>query len=316
MTTPLPGLVSVVMPAYNHEPYVEAAVRSVWAQTYGTVELVALNDGSPDGTGGVLDRLAAESPIPMRVVHKPNEGLCRTLNRGLAMVRGEFVVIAASDDVMRPGKLEREVACLRQHGPEVAYAYGDMLAVDDEGRPLRVLSVRPKRGNAFHSLVADRSAAYVQCGTFRRGAVAALGGFDEALGFEDVDFMLRLTAQFQTVYAGGVSVEYRDVEGSLATTLFRRVDDFLAIREKHRGAPAVRALGPFAERRVDGYTHTRIASVKYMGGDVAGARAHAVRSIRSWPLDRRPWAVLALGTLPRVWSLALLDVRRRLRYQA
>ena len=57
-------LVSVIMPAYNHEQFVEEAVRSVWSQTYPNVELVALNDGSPDATGAVLDGLQEKQSDP------------------------------------------------------------------------------------------------------------------------------------------------------------------------------------------------------------------------------------------------------------
>ncbi len=63
-------LVSVIMPAYNHERFVEEAVRSVWAQTYANVEVIVLDDGSRDRTPEILRRLEAESPIPMRVVCK------------------------------------------------------------------------------------------------------------------------------------------------------------------------------------------------------------------------------------------------------
>ena len=71
-------LVSVLISAYKHERYIEACVRSVLAQTYPNIELIVLDDGSPDGTAGVLEKLhseAAASGKPFIFIAKQNSGL-------------------------------------------------------------------------------------------------------------------------------------------------------------------------------------------------------------------------------------------------
>lgn len=111
MTTPR---VSVLLPVYNGLPYLPAAVESVLAQTYTDFELVAVDDGSTDGSGAWLDAAAARD-ARVRVVRQPNAGIVAALNRGLAACRGEFVARMDADDRCYPERLERQVAFLDAH---------------------------------------------------------------------------------------------------------------------------------------------------------------------------------------------------------
>lgn len=304
------------MPAYNHERFVEEAVRSIWAQTYPNVELLVINDGSPDGTGAVLDRLRMVSPIPMRVVHKDNEGLCRTLNRGLSIVQGDFVAFLASDDLMEPFKVEREVAALRAAAPGVGAAFGDMQAISEVGgKPLYRITMNRKRGSVYQNMLRGEVNAYIQACVFRQDTVKQIGGFDESLHFEDLDFMLRFTQRYDLVYVAGVSVYYRAVAGSLKDSLVNHASTFETIAEKQIRGGGHRVFGRLGERRVQGYTQARIAAIMYMAGRVPEARRRAVRALSHWPFDRRPWSVLALSVVPRPISLTVLAVRRTLRSQ-
>lgn len=99
-------LISVLMPAYNHGKYVEAAVRSVMGQDWPRIELIVVDDGSRDDTWAVLRRLRPECERRFeRVVMEtqPNQGTCVTVNRLCSMARGRFVTVLASDDVFLPG---------------------------------------------------------------------------------------------------------------------------------------------------------------------------------------------------------------------
>ncbi|MFZ3174895.1 MAG: glycosyltransferase family A protein, partial [Thiobacillus sp.] len=87
-------LVSVLMPAYKHAPYVRAAVESVLGQTYGNLELIAIDDASPDATWTVLQSF--EDARLRRYRHDANQGAHATLNEALGMARGEFVAIINS----------------------------------------------------------------------------------------------------------------------------------------------------------------------------------------------------------------------------
>ena len=109
-------LVSVVMPAYNAERFVEAAIRSVQSQTVADWELLVLDDGSSDGTCAIAACLAQEDPRIRLLPNGENLGVARTRNRGFDLSRGQFVALLDSDDVWHPEKLEKQLARLAAGG--------------------------------------------------------------------------------------------------------------------------------------------------------------------------------------------------------
>ena len=109
--------VSVVLSVHDEEPFLAECLESVLAQTGVWFEVIAINDGSTDGSPALLDAYAARDGR-LRVVHQPNAGLTRALIRGCAMARGRFVARQDADDLAFPGRLARLAADLDTH-PEV-----------------------------------------------------------------------------------------------------------------------------------------------------------------------------------------------------
>src|SRR5579883_817500 len=94
--------VAVVVPSYNHAPYLERCLRSIFAQTFPPAELVVIDDGSRDDSPAVAARVLADCPFPAELIVRPNRGLCATLNEGLARTRGELFAYLGSDDYWHP----------------------------------------------------------------------------------------------------------------------------------------------------------------------------------------------------------------------
>src|SRR5690606_33864835 len=90
---------------------VERAVRSILDQTFRDLELIVIDDGSGDGTGDALDRVAAADQR-MRVIHQDNTGLTRALIRGCAEARGEFIARQDADDWSQPLRIAEQVALM------------------------------------------------------------------------------------------------------------------------------------------------------------------------------------------------------------
>lgn len=90
-------LISVIVPVYNVEKYLEICVNSIRSQTYSNLEIILVDDGSPDNSGAICDRLAAEDNR-IRVIHKQNEGLGLTRNAGIKAASGQWIMFIDSDD--------------------------------------------------------------------------------------------------------------------------------------------------------------------------------------------------------------------------
>ena len=126
MATP----VTVLMPAYNAERFVAAAVRSVLAQTHADFELVAIDDGSTDRTRELLEMLAEEDGR-VRVISHPNYGMGRSLNEALESARHDWVARMDADDVMMPNRLERQLAFLAER-PQLVVASSLVHYIDED----------------------------------------------------------------------------------------------------------------------------------------------------------------------------------------
>lgn len=103
--------ISVIVPVYNVEPYLEYCVQSVLMQTWQNFEILLIDDGSTDGSGILCDRLSEAHPDLARVVHQKNRGPLASRLAGIRQAGGEVLVFLDSDDSLRPDTLEQIAAC-------------------------------------------------------------------------------------------------------------------------------------------------------------------------------------------------------------
>ena len=292
-------------------------MRSVWEQTYPNVELLVLDDGSPDRTGSILDRLKPISPIPMRVVHKQNEGICKTLNKGLQMTSGQYFCVLASDDKMYPDKISREVSFLKDTDSEVGACYTDMRAIDEDGVLGKLLSYAPVRptNSAFLDVVLDRVMLSMQNATFKRAAVDLVGEFDESISFEDRDYLIRFVRMFKMIYIGGVGILYRIVRGSKTEQTFEDIQERFRIVEKYRN-DVLFTSRQHSFRRVlsNEWVRLGLRSIEIM--DKTSALRYGIEALRVDPRYPKAWRLIVVALVPARGSRFLLhayhDIKCRL----
>lgn len=99
-------MVSIIIPIYNVEKYLEECVESVLYQTYQDLEIILVDDGSPDGCGAICEEYAQKDKR-VKVIHKENGGLSDARNAGLDVCRGDYIVFVDSDDCIHPQMIER-----------------------------------------------------------------------------------------------------------------------------------------------------------------------------------------------------------------
>lgn len=127
-------LVTVIIPAYNHESWVKEAVLSVINQTYGkeNIQLIVTDDYSTDSTPTILRELATVYNFKL-ILHKQNLGVCATLNEMISLSKGKYISGLASDDVMLLDRLDNQVNIL-QKNPEIDILGGSSLLIDANGK--------------------------------------------------------------------------------------------------------------------------------------------------------------------------------------
>lgn len=129
-------LVSVIIPAYNHERYIRQAIESVINQTYDLIELLVIDDGSTDKTWDIICSL---KPVCEKRFYRTffdqqtNQGTCVTLNRLLAEANGIYITSLASDDLMIPDLTEEGITFL-QHHPDYQVVHFDATFIDEDSK--------------------------------------------------------------------------------------------------------------------------------------------------------------------------------------
>ena len=194
-------LVTVRMPAYNHERYIEKAILSIVNQTFQDFELIVINDGSTDRTPEILDRLSEE--YGFQVIHQENAGLTKTLNRLIRLAKGQFITGCASDDFWPESRLEEQVKCFKQY-PDADLVHGNFTTIDGAGQvlPNGGLKGVPIDGRSEFAHFVRRRRSYLTATIMvRTQAFHQVGFYDEAIAVEDFDWMLRATRRLNIKYS-------------------------------------------------------------------------------------------------------------------
>lgn len=196
-------LVSIIMPTYNVEKYVEEAVHSILMQTYSNFELIIVDDCSTDSTYAILSRLASMDNRIKLFRNDENSKICKTLNRAYSYAKGSFIARMDGDDISIPTRIDSMKRFLDRN-KHIALVGSNMITIDEEGKEIgrkRYLRTDKyiKKGNRYQPCVAHIWLA-------RREIYETLNGYREVPYVEDWDFLLR---------------------GEVAGFMYANVDEFL-----------------------------------------------------------------------------------------
>jgi glycosyltransferase involved in cell wall biosynthesis len=280
------ALVSVVIPAFDAQATIEAAVESVLAQTHREVEVVVVDDGSTDATAA---RVARFEP-GVQCVRTPNRGVSSARNRGIEATSGPYVAFLDADDVWEPAKLERQVAEL-EADPEAGACFTGAWMVDADGRELEYMPARHYDDYCaallLHSMVVTQGSSSL---LVRRDVVDRCGGFDSRFSQSaDWDFALRLSLATRLVGVDEPLVRYRSVAGSMSSDIELLEHDTFAVLDSFFADGG----GRYAPLRRRAYSnHWMIVSGSYLHAGrpgpavrclVNGVRLHPPNLRRAWP---------------------------------
>jgi glycosyltransferase involved in cell wall biosynthesis len=233
---PAAPLVTIIALCHNHAPYLHAALNSILAQDYAPLEVWLVDNGSTDGSPAILRAYAQAQPGWHLLLLPANIGNCRAFNQAFFQSQGEFVVDFATDDILLPQRLGQQVALFQALPPDYGVVYSNCELISEAGAPLGLYH-RPAKGEALHPRPASgwvfgevlrRYFISTPTMLMRRATLLALGGYDEALSYEDFDFWVRASRHWRFQYQDAVTTRKRKHPRSMSAQVTTAHDPYLA----------------------------------------------------------------------------------------
>ncbi len=295
-----PPRVSVLMPVYNAETFLDDAVDSILKQTFDNLELICINDGSIDRSLDVLNRRAAEDPR-LKVISRANTGIVGALNDGLAAASGEYIARMDADDTCSLDRFTKQVQYLDDH-PDCAAVGTWCRMTDPQGSPTNSHEC-PTDHEAIDAalLVADGSAMVHATLMIRRAVLLEIGGWQAKYNWvEDLDLFLRLAESGRVANIPEYLYLYRRHLSCVCYTHYyemcQRLKTVLIEAYERRG---YRHPPDFSRIRTELKQHHSPANIlrswachAIKNGNAGAARRHALAAMRREPLSLKSWRVM------------------------
>lgn len=204
-------LVSIIIPAYNAEQYLQAAIESALGQSYPNKEIIVVSDGSTDRTVEIANGFG----LPVRCIEKENGGVSSARNAGIEGAKGDYVAFLDADDIWRPAKLERQLRKLVGSDDDVshtAFSVVDEGLVEIEVTSCGSVPVKTEDFFLLGNIVGTPSTVVA-----KRTLFEEIGGFDQNLSYcADWEMWMRLSTVSSFAYVEEPLVLYRQHEENMS----------------------------------------------------------------------------------------------------
>lgn len=314
-------LLSVIIPAYNLEGYIAAAIRSIQAQSIEELEIIVIDDNSTDGTAGAVRVLEGDKRL--RFLSNPLEarGSSGARNTGLRIARGEYIGFLDGDDGWHCEKARRHIEVMERQ-PEIDLTFSRWRVMDEHGHDTGRVSIAPrKRYFQIEDLLKENiigGSSNVIC---RKSAIDHAGLFDLSLkAAVDLDLWIRIARirDRNICFIDEVLTRYRLREGQITKDWRRMAENWEIIVERLREEMPERVGRVEREARAK---HLRYRSyLAYEARDFVSSRKLLLQAFAAMSpallIDRRTWSTTAaaLGSLlPEPFHKRLADTVKGIR---
>lgn len=219
-------LVSVICLCYNHDRFLRDSIESVLNQSYASIELIIVDDASTDSSLAKIEEVISEHPRIKLIKLDKNVGNCSAFNIGFAQCNGDYIIDFAADDILLSNRIEVGVRAMEAIGNEFGVQFSDANLIDEFGNHLgRHSDKHPHDSIPIGDIYLEIIRRYFICSPtmlIRRSVFEKIGGYDEALDYEDFDFWVRSSRHFKYLYLPMVLVNRRIVSNSMRSQQFKR----------------------------------------------------------------------------------------------
>ncbi|MEG5067316.1 glycosyltransferase family A protein [Microcoleus sp. B3-A4] len=215
-------LVSVIIPAYNAEQFIEETLKSVLAQTYPEIEVLVVDDGSQDRTAEIVEKISKKHSR-VQLLKQQNAGVAAARNLAIQKSRGEYIAPIDADDIWYPENIEKQVQCMREGEPSLGVVYSWSLDIDENGFLTGGIRAFTIEGEVYETLICHNFLGNASASMIRRSALDKVGFYDtsyiekSAQGCEDWDLYLRLAEYYQFGVVPEFLIGYRKVYTSMSS---------------------------------------------------------------------------------------------------
>ncbi len=228
--------VFVVVPSYNHAPYIETCLRSIIDQTVHPAKLLVIDDGSKDNSTSVIARVLKDCTFESELIIRENRGLCRTLNQGLELSKGKYFAYIGSDDFWMPTFIEARLKMMEARESAVL-GYGHAYLVGEDGKPFDSTADHTESwgnypdGNAREMLL--KGIAPISSTIFYRRSAIENVGWNVDSRLEDYEMYLRLMNLGEFAFDKQILSAWRDHGYNTSKNRLMMLDEVIGAQDRN-----------------------------------------------------------------------------------
>ncbi len=301
-------LVSIVIPAYNHDIYLSSAIESVLCQDYENIELIVINDGSTDSTAEVLNEYGDKFYWKTQ----ENIGQANTLNNGWSIARGDILSYLSADDVLEKDAVSASIEVLKNN-KSIVMTYCDFNLIDEDSK---IIKVSRRAEYSFHEMVVNIYCIPGPGVFFKRSAFEKAGPWNSKYRqMPDYDFWIRL----------GITGDFLRIPKVLANFRVHKESQTFAIPPVDKAEEPNEILESFFKRNdvpleIQKYKNNALsnantfsAQLHFKAGRYKNAFYHLCKAIKLYPINMvnyKTYKMILHGILSRPVYLLTWSIRK------
>ncbi len=225
-------LVTVICTCFNHQNFVVESLKSVLNQTYKNIQLIVVDDFSQDNSVLVIKDFLRQNPEILFIKNQQNIGVTKSFNNAMTFAKGAYFVDLACDDLLFPNCIEKQLLVFyKSKFDNLAIVYGNAAFISENGghlsyyftvdENLKAIDL-PKSGDIYEDVISERTVICSVSAMISKYYFDKLKGYDESLIYEDLDFWIRASRNYNIEFTDEILVQKRMLNNSFHSNFKRK----------------------------------------------------------------------------------------------